>query len=395
MRQLFQDLNNNKQKVSLMKNFNFFRKTSFAPAERENEEQIMSQAEKLKAGIYDNSILNMMPDLIIVLNAKRQAIFVNKSLLTLLGKEDDLSLLGLRPGELFDCAHAENDSGGCGTSNFCKVCGAVKSILATQKYKVEHESKCEILTKSGLAYNLKVWTFPFGDNILFIIRNIENEVYRVTLEHIFFHDLANIGSGLYGLLDMIKGNCETFMKYEKLLTGLAKEMLEEISSQRDLLLMEQDALCIRVETVNNIEMIKSVADMLSTHQVARDKNIVVDEKSESIDIKTDIQLLKRVIINMTKNALEASDEGDSVSLKTVSQKDKVIFEVHNDSFIPEETQLKIFNRSFSTKGRGRGLGTYSMKLLSENYLQGKAYFTSDAQKGTSFFVEYPIELNNS
>ena len=38
--------------------------------------------------------------------------------------------------------------------------------------------------------------------------------------------------------------------------------------------------------------------------------------------------------------------------------------------MPDEVKAQIFERSFSTKGRGRGIGTYSIKLLTERYLEG-------------------------
>lgn len=70
--------------------------------------------------------------------------------------------------------------------------------------------------------------------------------------------------------------------------------------------------------------------------------------------------------------------------------ERVWFEVHNDSFIPREIQLQVFQRSFSTKGEGRGLGTYSIKLLTERYLNGSVEFESSIESGTTFRVVYPL-----
>jgi len=53
-------------------------------------------------------------------------------------------------------------------------------------------------------------------------------------------------------------------------------------------------------------------------------------------------------------------------------------------------QLQIFRRSFSTKGIDRGMGTYSMKLLTE-YLQGEVSFTSSEENGTLFVARYPLK----
>ena len=45
---------------------------------------------------------------------------------------------------------------------------------------------------------------------------------------------------------------------------------------------------------------------------------------------------------------------------------------------------------FSTKAnRGRGLGTYGMKLLGETVLGGVVGFTSNWTEGTHFFIELP------
>jgi len=93
---------------------------------------------------------------------------------------------------------------------------------------------------------------------------------------------------------------------------------------------------------------------------------------------------------MLKNALEASSKGDTISIGYEVSKDSICFKVHNNSYIPSEVQLQIFNRSFSTKGKDRGLGTYSMRLLSERFLNGRVYFNSDKENGTTFYAEYPL-----
>jgi sensor histidine kinase regulating citrate/malate metabolism len=65
----------------------------------------------------------------------------------------------------------------------------------------------------------------------------------------------------------------------------------------------------------------------------------------------------------------------------------IYFSIKNPGLIPAEVQSQIFQRSFSTKGKGRGLGTYSIKLLTERYLNGSVGFTSSIERGTEFFVK--------
>ena len=101
-----------------------------------------------------------------------------------------------------------------------------------------------------------------------------------------------------------------------------------------------------------------------------------------------------MLVNLVKNAVEACPEGQSVTVGCAPQEDKVRFTVHNPAFIPREVQLQIFQRSFTTKGAGRGLGTYSVKLLTEQYLQGQVGFTSSPEQETVFFVTLPAHLRS-
>jgi len=68
--------------------------------------------------------------------------------------------------------------------------------------------------------------------------------------------------------------------------------------------------------------------------------------------------------------------------------------VHNAAVMLPTVQLQIFSRSFSTKGNGRGLGTYSIKLISEKYLRGHVAFVSNANEGTQFTVRYPRDVES-
>jgi len=94
-----------------------------------------------------------------------------------------------------------------------------------------------------------------------------------------------------------------------------------------------------------------------------------------------------VIINLLKNALEATDVNGLVRILVEDYNDKLAFFVKNDGVMPEEVRVQVFQRSFSTKGRNRGVGTYSVKLMTTNYLKGKVDFVSNEAEGTIFKVE--------
>jgi signal transduction histidine kinase len=106
-------------------------------------------------------------------------------------------------------------------------------------------------------------------------------------------------------------------------------------------------------------------------------------------VTTDKVLLKRVLGNLGKNGLEASEEGQEVSLG-FRNFGAAEFHVHNDAVMPEMIRLQVFRRSFSTKSPlGRGIGTYSAKLITERYLGGSLSFSSSEEQGTTFAVTLP------
>ncbi|MCP5062827.1 MAG: HAMP domain-containing histidine kinase [Ignavibacteriae bacterium] len=138
------------------------------------------------------------------------------------------------------------------------------------------------------------------------------------------------------------------------------------------------------------DILEEVLLLYEKHILTEGKELIIESGCPDIIIETDRTILRRVLGNLTKNALEACHEGETVSISCSEDDSKVTFSVKNPNYIPRNIQLQIFQRSFSTKGKGRGIGTYSVKLLTEKYLNGSVNFESSKIDGTKFMVTYPI-----
>jgi len=146
---------------------------------------------------------------------------------------------------------------------------------------------------------------------------------------------------------------------------------------------------VEPQTMATAEFIEQFRTAHPVHESDGDCELVASEVWDGT-ITTDLRLLKRVITNMLRNAMEATKSGDRVTLRCCEEGDRVVFLVHNDSVMPEEVQMQLFQRSFSTKAdTGRGIGTHSMKLIGERYLHGEVGFTSRAPEGTTFWIKLP------
>ncbi len=371
-------------------------RTEFAPPEKSTQSELITQIKLVNDFLGSPDIINLIPEGILILNQNRQIVFANKAAHNLMnaGGERD-SIYGLRPGELLDCQHSSESPGGCGTGRFCSACGAVKAIITGLKGEQSIEECRLIQKKSGSAIDLRIWVYPLLINHLiydlFYIKDISHEKRRSVLERIFFHDILNTATGIYGFTEILGTAGEKVLKEcQYHLHQLSQQLIDEIKSQRDLMKAENHELTVNFKPVEALNFIKRLATLYAQNEVAREKRIVIANDSQEVTFSTDSLLLARVLGNMLKNALEASQAGEIVTIRCDVVENTVRFQVHNPAFIKPETQLQIFLRSFSTKGTNRGLGTYSMRLLSERYLKGKVWFTSSQEDGTRFYAAYPL-----
>jgi signal transduction histidine kinase len=171
---------------------------------------------------------------------------------------------------------------------------------------------------------------------------------------------------------------------------LSGRLAAEIESHQLLLAAENNELSVRPSTLGVRQLLKEIRTRYESHPAAQGISIALDPGTADVSFTSDKTLLGRVIGNMLKNALEAASSGETVVLGAGRMGDRIRLWVHNPEYMPREAQLQVFQRSFSTKGANRGIGTYSMRLLTERYLGGTVDFTSSPETGTTFTVEYPL-----
>ena len=134
-----------------------------------------------------------------------------------------------------------------------------------------------------------------------------------------------------------------------------------------------------------LEVLERVRAICVGLPAARGRTLVIGE-SVGARVVTDPTILKRILVNLAKNALEAIGVGATVTIWAERAGEEVMFAVRNPGTLPEEVRHQLFHRSFSTKGDGRGIGTYSVKLLGERYLRGRVEFRSGDAEGTVFMI---------
>jgi len=371
-------------------------KTHYAPAVRSTTEQILKDYDLVGSQKFFTEVFGAMTGIGAVIDKNRQIVYANDDFLSLLGINSLDPILGKRPGEVISCIHAADETSGCGTSLSCAYCGAVNAIIESQK--TGKKSMKETRITSEVDGTLKSWDLniistpvSISGNLFYVLvlQDISDEKRRSALERIFFHDLLNSAGGLNGLLTILKDGTNPIEAREliNLSEEASRDIIEEILLQRQIRAAENGELEIKIELTNSIELLDSAIGKIGFHEAGKDRTIIKDKNSANVDFETDKILFQRVIINLLKNALEATEVTGTVLAGIENNEDKVTFWVKNDQVMPEDAQKQLFQRSFSTKGSGRGIGTYSIRLITENYLKGKVSFISNETEGTVFSIE--------
>jgi len=239
--------------------------TLFAPAERAEPGEIQIQHRTVAADPVVTALLDCFPEPAMILNRQRQIVLANDKLATLLNRPRE-SLLGMRPGEALGCIHSPDEPAGCGTTRFCRNCGAANAVFNSQNSSVPDVQECRIQRAAGgrtVALDLRVWATPLtvaGESFTtFALRDTTDEKRRQVLERLFFHDLLNTAGALSLLLRALpqlhgEEAIEATQRAQRLIT----ELTEEIQSQRDLAAAESGDLIVRPEAVDAGQLLERV-----------------------------------------------------------------------------------------------------------------------------------------
>lgn len=366
--------------------------TFFACPQRMSEAQLGALSEEISHDPVAIGILNAVDSFVVITNKQRQIISANSNFIELLGISDR-ELRGQRLGECLKCVNASEAPSGCGTSKKCRYCGAVLSMIDALEKRHAVNGECSLLIKNskgiaGAEFKVKASPLIFNDKeyVVMVLTDISGTKRREALEKVFLHDIANTICGLKGWAELLV-ECESEEAAERIV-ALSNQLVDDVNSQRLLLQAESNEIELNYVNTSVNKIMAMLKTVFASADISTAKELKILELADDIEFSTDISLFMRVLINMVKNAFEASEPGAVVVVSTSNSVNGILWAVHNDKFIPEEVAAHIFQRSYSTKStQGRGLGTYSMKLFGETYLKSKVWFETAEDDGTDFYFE--------
>ena len=141
---------------------------------------------------------------------------------------------------------------------------------------------------------------------------------------------------------------------------------------------------------NEIKVIETIEGSIATIQIPRNIHLTVQSDKLLPKLKLDPLLLKRVMVNLITNSVQAMPNGGKLVIKAFTEASKAVITVEDTGVgIPNEIRHKIFQPLMTTKSKGQGFGLAVAKRLVE-VQNGTISFESERGVGTKFTITFSL-----
>lgn len=224
--------------------------------------------------------------------------------------------------------------------------------------------------------------------------------------------IMSISGATEGLSDLIKEYDSSIEDPEVTPTDhhdIAKDMNEWIEKIRTHLSYMSDiitaikgqAVAFSDQTSNSftIKELINYVDILMRHEL---KNALINLKKQadidtSTNVKGNINSLVQVINNIISNSIQAYQSqgkvNEDINLTIYRENKNLVFKIEDFAGgLPKKVQEKLFKEMITTKGKnGTGLGLFMSYSNIKAHFSGNIRYETEAGKGTSFFIEIPMQ----
>lgn len=363
-------------------------------------DELARLGEGLKTHPVISPLLSYSPTFVGVLNDARQFVLANEKVISRYSRVSLEDIAGSLPHDIFDCAVDLGHEYVCGQTEHCAACDLNKILQGVIRTQERYEGTARLLgnTSSGV---IETYVFQVAAHrlnidgkvlILLFMQNQTSFEARNHMMRLFFHDLLNTLSSMGSLMQLLQPvfqENEESSELSQLLHRSYTDVMEQIHYYRKLTLEDPGTDRSGFHQFDLGAEIDNLVKSLTVYLRQNALDIRLEAVLSRVEINSDKPLVRRIILNMLKNAVEACDAGAVVSVVLSRTENGVAVSVANPGDIPPDIREKIFQRGFSSKGHGRGLGTYSMKLLSTTFLGGDVSFQTGGGKGTVFTLTLP------
>lgn len=246
--------------------------------------------------------------------------------------------------------------------------------------------------------NRRSWEYLQKNKLLTQVEELKSNFLRM-----MSHDLKTPLARIQGMANIVLGDANTLSDGQRLamshIIESADELSDFIGSILNLGRIESKEIKLNLKSRDLNSLLLEVINKLSF--LANKKNIqIITELEPIFSIKVDEDLLRQVFTNLIENAIKYSPENTKILVTTEELNGKLMIQVADQGIGIREDELEnIFSKFYrsrevkNTEIPGSGLGLYLARYFVELH-NGRMNVESQPQKGSTFSIELPMELNS-
>lgn len=242
-------------------------------------------------------------------------------------------------------------------------------------------------------------TYPSKDGLFVIFKDIteqkkiQEEMARLDRLNLIGEMAAGIGHEIRNPMTTVKGFLQLLSERDKNFKD--KEIFDLMVSELDransiitefLSLAKNKKVEFKKRNLNSI--LKSIFPLIEADAIKEDKNICLD-LGDIPYLLLDKKEIHQVILNLTRNGIEAMSPKGCLTIKTFLEGEEVVLAVQDQGKgIKPEVLEKLGTPFFSTKDNGTGLGLAVCYSIAERH-NAKIDIETDPT-GTTFYIRFKV-----
>ncbi|MES2730792.1 MAG: PAS domain-containing sensor histidine kinase [Bacteroidota bacterium] len=219
---------------------------------------------------------------------------------------------------------------------------------------------------------------------------------------ILSHDLAGPLSSIQALAKHLS---ELIQPYEngdlneivQILTRTSQHGLQLIREFVDQEFLESSQVTLLKQRTNLAAKTRDIIDQFKSAQQQMNKTFQLHTSSENMLVAIDETKFMQAINNLLSNAIKFTRDDGIITVRIIEQKETVLLSVEDNGIgIPAHLQAGLFEKFTKARRPGLngeptfGLGMSIIKTIVE-WHNGRMWFESQENQGTTFYIEIPKE----
>jgi signal transduction histidine kinase len=209
------------------------------------------------------------------------------------------------------------------------------------------------------------------------------------------HDLRSPLTRIRGIAEITLINRDSIEDYREMAASTIEEcdkLISIINTMLEITETETGTYTIRTEPIDIPGLIGYACELFEP--IAQEKGVQITTSLEDITIRSNKNMLQRLVTNLLENAIKYNRPNGTVSITAAKQGDRVLIQFEDTGIgINEEEISEIFKRfyrgSTARSEPGSGLGLSLAKAIVHR-LGGRIQVDSALNKGSVFTIVFPI-----